>query len=211
MYRLLTGGPVEQHWPNSPSHVWCHRCDMLFKTEQDLNTHRENSMSHWLCHKCSLDFSSQEGLHEHYSDADHNWCYICERDFDTPSNLHQHELTHLPRNKACPSCGGNRWFATYAAMFIHLENGCSTTIAEVNRLARMCYQSKHYVEPEYNHYLMHDNTPPWPPAFRCPGCERTFSRLSSLVQHVESHSCTEGIFHGSGAIGKMIRFLSSRV
>jgi hypothetical protein len=83
---------VEQHWPNSPSHVWCHRCDMLFKTEQDLNTHRENSMSHWLCHKCSLDFSSQEGLHEHYSDADHNWCYICERDFDTPSNLHQVRL-----------------------------------------------------------------------------------------------------------------------
>lgn len=57
-------------------------------------------------------------------------------------------------------------------MFIHLENGCSTTIQELNRIARMCYQWKHYVQPEYEHYLMYDNSLPRPEAFRCPGCSR---------------------------------------
>lgn len=123
----------------------------------------------------------------------------------------QHEVTHLPRNKSCFSCGDNCRFATYSAMFIHLENGCSTTIGELNRLARTCYQWKHYIDPIYTYYLMNDNFSPRPPAFRCPGCERTFSFLSSLVQHVESDSCSEGIHHGTGAIGKMIHFVSLRV
>lgn len=119
----------------------------------------------------------------------------------------QHEITHLPRNKPCFSCGDSRLFATHSAMMIHLENGCSTTIPELNRLARRCYQWKHYVEPEYERYLLDDNSPPRPQAFRCPGCKRTFSLLSSLVQHVESKSCSEGIYHGTGAIGKMLHFV----
>jgi hypothetical protein len=46
-------------------------------------------------------------------------------------------------------------------------------------------------------------------AFRCPGatCDRTFSSLSSMLQHVEGLACPEGIEIGTGCLGRLRKFL----
>ena len=46
-----------------------------------------------------------------------------------------------------------------------------------------------------------------PLVYKCPECDARFSVLSALVQHVESNACAEGIYEGTGSIGKMLRYL----
>ena len=96
-------------------------------------------------------------------------------------------------------------------MFIHLENGCSTSIEFLNRMARICYQWRKYVVPEHADYLSDGGEAYVPFAFRCPGCGVTFRYISALLQHVESDACDEGIYEGSGSIGKMIHFIYVQV
>lgn len=43
--------------------------------------------------------------------------------------------------------------------------------------------------------------------YKCPGCDVRFSVISGLLQHVESNACDEGIYQGSGIIGKLLHFL----
>ena len=224
---------LEQHLRNSSSHWWCRRCDEYFESLDDLDTHKAWSGAHWICRKCDIDFESETDRDDHlYRDPNHNLCVICKLDFNTPNNLSQvrhkpprstpnarddnelslqHKITHLPRTKPCASCGDKRVFATWSAMFIHLERGCNTTIGKLNQSARWCYQWKHYVRPEHAQHLLTGRSRSWPDAFQCPGCKRTFTYLSSLVQHAESESCEEGLADATGPIGKMIRFVTSRV
>lgn len=46
-----------------------------------------------------------------------------------------------------------------------------------------------------------------PLVYKCPECDARFAVLSALVQHVESDACGEGIYDGTGSIGKMLRYL----
>ena len=134
-------------------------------------------------------------------------------------------------------------FATHSAMLIHLENGCTTTMRELDYHARQCFQWKKYVVIEYADWLedgerdeigeqysstycydcykhfeipndlyKHLKSPAHHPCvYKCPGCDARFSVLSGLVQHVESGACDEEIYAGTGAIGKLLRYLWLRL
>ena len=139
------------------------------------------SSSHWECSRCishgsAYDFCSREQLEQHRrTDRDHNVCEQCDYDFWTPNELQQvyskfktpnvlrrvtltpsfqHAQVHLPQDKECFVC--SRTFATFAAMIIHLENGCTVQVEDMDRLARQCYQWKKYIAEEYAHFLTHN-------------------------------------------------------
>lgn len=67
------------------------------------------------------------------------------------------------------------------------------------------------------HSLNHANTHAKSPAhrpkvFKCPGCPTFFAALSGLLQHVEqSDSCSEGLYKGTGAMGKLLSNLEERL
>ncbi|KAL8925448.1 MAG: hypothetical protein Q9208_003540 [Pyrenodesmia sp. 3 TL-2023] len=51
-----------------------------------------------------------------------------------------------------------------------------------------------------------------PLVFKCPGCDKCFSALSGLLQHVEmSAVCEEGLHKGSGAMGRLLVTIEERL
>jgi hypothetical protein len=48
-----------------------------------------------------------------------------------------------------------------------------------------------------------------PRPYKCPDCDTSLPKLSSLFQHVESSSCDQTL--DEGAIGTLRRFLASRL
>ena len=105
-------------------------------------------------------------------------------------------------------------------MMIHLENGCNTSVGELDQLARQCYQWRKYVVPEFADYLEYSNaqsaSPGRPYVFKCPTCDTRFKYLSALLQHVESDTCNEVVYENSsygpsGSLGKLMDYLWRRM
>ena len=60
--------------------------------------------------------------------------------------------------------------------------------------------------------MRHTQSPVHDPlTFRCPGCDERFRALSGLLQHAESNRCNEGIYSGTGSIGKLLHYLWLRL
>ena len=72
----------------------------------------------------------------------------------------------------------------------------------------MC-QAVFYTHNQANIYAtspVHDRM-----VFRCPGCSFRFNALSALLQHVEAGACSEEIFTGTGALGRLLRNSEERL
>ena len=72
----------------------------------------------------------------------------------------------------------------------------------------------HFIDEEYhddlfNEYDLEDLYVERVYPFKCPTCQRIFSKLSSLFQHVESPSCEQAL--NRGAIRRLRRILRSRL
>ena len=92
-------------------------------------------------------------------------------------------------------------------MLIHLETGCAIDIGDLDRLAVAGYSWPEYVSDDWDWWLEESEevgrSRSRPKVFCCPSCNDKFKYLSSLVQHVESDACEEGIHDGSGSIGRL--------
>jgi len=99
----------------------------------------------------------------------------------------------------CPGQGCNEQFKIYGGLLIHLEYGsCVSGLGhlDINKSAASVYQWKKFIDKAYRQeflrmeddYLSSNDQP-----FKCPECDKTFPKLSSLIQHVESPSCEQGV------------------
>ncbi|KAF2997158.1 hypothetical protein E8E13_005462 [Curvularia kusanoi] len=185
-----------KHWPYSSVEYWDHIQDhhVCGKCEEHVHT---SLVFH--CHICP-GFASPGGWEaedEGYGDDWNEEEYDDAYDDDDCSN-----------GEECLMCGS--WFSTYGGMILHLESG---TCWPVNRTtldthAARCNWSSHYMNPQscnlarhgygldvnfYNYY--------------CPDCKTPATRLSGLMQHVESGCCKQTL--GDGAIGALCAFLET--
>ena len=141
---------LEKHYQLTSDHdrrIWCERCQIPFADAESIEFHISESEDHWLCDRCNLEYYDREDLFGHFRISnEHNWCETCHRDFDSHHKLRSHMLTHQPHNIPCFGCGNDRMFGTYSAMLIHLESGnCSTSMTELDKIARVCFQSKKFM------------------------------------------------------------------
>ncbi|KAH7123654.1 hypothetical protein B0J11DRAFT_462656 [Dendryphion nanum] len=137
-------------------------------------------------------------------------CTICGKHFSSDSNLRHHKYTHLPADVQCYGC--ERMFTTYAGMIIHLESGaCSSgiNVFDLNQSAAMGFGWKKWTVRAFQNSLL--NCEPVKKGdcpFKCPTCDVTFPKLSSLFMHVASPSCDQEL--DEGAIKKLRRWLWRR-
>jgi hypothetical protein len=86
-------------------------------------------------------------------------------------------------------------------MLIHLESGnCASeaTEEEIDDIARECFQNKKYVgDLEDGGWI-----------YICPSCDKEFSKLSGLYQHVEDVNLCSPISKGGGCLAKLERFIA---
>ena len=96
-------------------------------------------------------------------------------------------------------------------MLLHLETGCDTDIGQLDQLAAACSSWRAYVARakwnELRASVQVGRSKDRIEMYNCPECREGFQYLSSLVQHVESDACQEGICEGSGSIGKLLHYL----
>ncbi|ROT35160.1 hypothetical protein SODALDRAFT_395054, partial [Sodiomyces alkalinus F11] len=186
-----------QHDSSKHRSIYCERCRRFFSYPQAKQQHIVDSPRHNICHFCSdkPDFHSDEDLTEHLVE-EHNMCDICERMFSQPLamkptcdtldiqrlTLHvsQHRKTHAAKNTECYGC--DRRFTSRSAMVLHLEAGtCESGVDADFVTQRALEYPRRYV------YLCTDD-PDFD--FKCPACERPFTWMSGLLQHVENaESC----------------------
>ncbi|KAF2706046.1 hypothetical protein K504DRAFT_484348 [Pleomassaria siparia CBS 279.74] len=199
---------LDQHTRYSGSHFECEACNNFDgESWSELLDHYREEGCRTACQGCNDGQGASwvcdsEGYWQHVQ-VD-NVCTMCERHFDTPSNLVYHKLTHKSAMYRCISSQCDRLFKTYGGMIIHLESGaCESGIdkQDLYNTAANSYSWPHFIDEEYHdHLLGYTNlenyffNEVYP--FKCPTCDDSFSKLSSLFQHVESPRCGQTLNHG---------------
>jgi len=223
---------LEQHEDNSSRHNTCHDCHLDFPTSWGLVQHYVQSNSHDYCQRCQRHFDNDYNLVEHYRTV-HYYCESCESVFDTAIGLDEHikqtheqlfwecrgcgrkfrtensldnhlqSSTHLPKDHPCPDgqCGTS--FVSESARVLHFESGTCPSGVDRRQVDEVIEQ----IDP-------HDIISFWSHRdqriiYRCPpewnGCDRDFSKLSGLLQHVESGACDvedfdHNMWHAMGSL-----------
>lgn len=112
------------------------------------------------------------------------------------NELHGHALIHRPKSASCVLC--DKEFPVLSATFNHLESGnCEggATKADIRGLAEEFFSKGRHPRPADGHI------------FRCWTCQRSYHRLSDLLQHVETRFCREGYWKGAGCTGVLVQFI----
>ncbi|KAL1739163.1 hypothetical protein HDZ31DRAFT_49818, partial [Schizophyllum fasciatum] len=141
------------------------------------------------------------GLQEHYRQSEaHHYCESCKRDFQSHGNLksHMNSSIHRPRNVICPFRGCGQGFVSLSALALHCESGrCPSGVDRrtVDRLVRTMDHNNVITDPSrmitngdsgrivrniatertWNGY-----------AYECYLCNRMYSTLAGLNQHLSS-------------------------
>ncbi|KAF2113010.1 hypothetical protein BDV96DRAFT_579575 [Lophiotrema nucula] len=207
---------LRQHLRDSYNHHPCNGCGLDCHSWDDIVEHCRIEGCRTFCQGCdegdgSLWVPDSRAYWEHVEEE--NVCTQCGRHFDSPSNLTHHKLTHRTADFECLGC--YRTFTTYGGMIIHLESGaCDSELdfLDLNNSAAMCYQWTKFIDEDYRHEMLDcvdlrdEYNEPYP--YKCPGCESSFPKLSSLFQHVESPACDQNL--QAGAIKKLTNWLYRR-
>ncbi|KAL1970279.1 hypothetical protein VTN77DRAFT_5439 [Rasamsonia byssochlamydoides] len=206
---------------NQPVDFPCLRCHLSFSSVASRRQHIEDSLDHNLCLLCGFqkDFNSFSALQDHlerdhlycepchwfapsvrgleqHNVSRHMMCSVCKEFFMSLNELNGHALIHRPKSAACVLC--EKEFPVLSAAFNHLESGnCEggATKADIRGLAEEFLSRRRYPRPSDGHI------------FRCWTCQRSYHRLSDLLQHVETRSCREGYWKGAGGTGVLVQFI----
>jgi hypothetical protein len=87
-------------------------------------------------------------------------------------------------------------------MLIHLESGtCASEVTEeeIDDIAHRCFQNKQYIDDTLENGG-------W--TYVCPICDKDFSKLSALYQHVENVTSCSPSTMGNGCLAKLERFIA---
>jgi hypothetical protein len=91
-------------------------------------------------------------------------------------------------------------FKAFSGMLLHLESGScpsGTDIDDIDDLADQCYQSHKYID-EDGDYI-------------CPACNRDFSKLSGLYQHVEDSPDCSYLKESGRCLAKLEHYIARNV
>ncbi|PYH50116.1 uncharacterized protein BO96DRAFT_505092 [Aspergillus niger CBS 101883] len=210
------------HCRQTLRHEWCGKCRRVFVSKPSKISHLRTSNRHHFCPSCPQprDFESSEELEDHLVDnhhvcldcnihhgsagqlqehvAQHHLCTLCDRYFSNENNLRMHQQSHQARTMECYGC--YRSFRSLSGMLIHLEaENCpsGTTEEEIDNIAREFYQSWKYRISEDGGWL-----------YKCPSCDKEFSKLSALYQHAEDVPMCSSLVSGHGCLAKLEKFMA---
>ncbi|GAA6005410.1 hypothetical protein JCM10207_002972 [Rhodosporidiobolus poonsookiae] len=204
------------HWANSSDHSFCTLCDTDWDDDDELAEHQRDE--HYACEACNTIFATETGRYEHGSQT-HPFCETHRRAFRSNANLNAHlsSSAHRTADFPCPA-GCGRCFIDRSAAVLHLENGaCPTGITR----ARIDYGVR---QLDQNHFITNPSQrlilpPPdstgsgssrsmttsrfiateaswdaYEQMYRCVLCQRLFSTLHALNQHLVSprHAAPDG-------------------
>ncbi|KAG9251933.1 uncharacterized protein F5Z01DRAFT_258389 [Emericellopsis atlantica] len=188
----------EQHVRNSYAHDACPYCDDVVDFENNSDLERHFERVHHRCIPCRINFETSDDLDDHDRWA-HYMCSVCRKYNDSEHNLKAHLRKHDEKSLICFGCP--RSFATYSAMLLHLEPGaCAAPVDEwdIVNYANECYVCDYYITNDAVY------------KFECPPCDRTFKKMSGLLQHVESDTCPDDLEPGS-RLWKFLRYLRENI
>ncbi|KAF2190249.1 hypothetical protein K469DRAFT_560860, partial [Zopfia rhizophila CBS 207.26] len=209
---------LDQHIRDSLFHWECPECYTDCASRDQLLNHYRKDGCRVVCGGCNDGngaswVPNSNAYRQHV--RDYNVCPKCERHFLSTSNLAHHNLTHREPHVECYGC--SRKFNRYGGMIIHLEAGTCPSgfdIYDLNQSAAMCFQWKKYIDEDFRYDLLncadlnHEYGYKVRP-FKCPTCESTFPKLSSLFMHAGAPlGCSQTL--ESGAIAKLRRWLYKR-
>ncbi|KAK3317695.1 putative zinc finger protein [Cercophora scortea] len=185
--------------------VNCGVCGTWFATPRARDQHAE-AKGHWQyeCDVC-YDVFGDEQEREHHHVHDHHYCSHCDRSFQNLNNIKMHlnSSIHRGQNINCPSNCGNA-FTTAAGATAHLETGACPNAPGVSR--DDVYRLIRSKDPNsviskkligwYGSETYEATNRTWNgPAYECYLCDRTFSRLASLNQHLQSPAHQQDLYH----------------
>ena len=144
-------------------------------------------------------------------------CWGCPKTFRTYSTLLAHLetetciTTRVGLDKLAMKCEQWKDFVI-PGCDAHLERGIRARyvpeIVYKNHLHRFGCSSCDRYFPNDDGLITHIRSSVHHPlAYQCAGCQSQHADLSSLLAHVESSGCTEGITYGTGSIGTLLRHL----
>lgn len=114
----------------------------------------------------------------------------------------QHLKTHREKTIPCfgdySGCG--MLFECISTMMLHLEAGncpCGMDRDRVDELAFECYQHRQYTNSWHEYFR-----------YRCPDCDKDFSKFSGLLQHAESERCDADV--GETPLCKALHYIDKR-
>lgn len=186
---------------------YCNPCDRWFSNNgysQHINTsaaHRLPWESYdWDCEfsGCNRSFVTEHARDQHHANAaNHPYCEPCDRMFQNENNLrqHQHSKAHVGDfgSIACPFC--KQVYTTASGVTIHLESGvCVSGLnrAKINDIVRQL-DKRHVITrpmitmPGYDFVEVTATERAWNgSAYECYLCERDFTSLRGLDNHIKS-------------------------
>lgn len=175
----------------------CNWCERRFDSVGTQRQHKydENHFD-YQCDRCYETYETEE-LHEEHEIEDHHYCFDCERQFLNRHSIQQHlrSAAHMGSSITCPFC--KRAFTAAAGLVHHIEsNACSkaksldrdTVFQIVREKDPSGVISKKLIDWTASD-LYQATEKAWNPekgAYECYLCNRTFSKLHSLNQHLNS-------------------------
>lgn len=159
----------------------CHICLNWYSGDNSLKQHMK---THPDCEKCGKILPSNDELMRHM-DEYHPSCAVCNRTFQSPNALMQHSKTHVAKTVSCPICG-NKKFRNAANAVAHVESGyCSgcrgSELAKSSIYDYVSSRAPTLCVPMIENGYTSRSVPDHP--YRCTKCSKTFSRLSSQMNH----------------------------
>ncbi|RAL06605.1 uncharacterized protein BO97DRAFT_401671 [Aspergillus homomorphus CBS 101889] len=194
------------HCRQTSQHLWCEKCCRVFVSNSSKLAHLRTSRRHHVYHlvdihhvclDCNLHHKSALELQDH-DVSQHYLCVICDNYFDNENDLQMHQQRHQARTMECYGC--YRSFKSFSGMLIHLEAGnCLSGVTEgkMDSIAHEFHRSWKYIVSEDGGWL-----------YKCPSCEKEFSKLSALFQHVEDIPMCSFLSRGHGCLAELERFVA---
>ncbi|KAL2128841.1 hypothetical protein VTI74DRAFT_8573 [Chaetomium olivicolor] len=192
----------------------CDTCDAYFGSEHARQQHmrakghfyekEEEETPGWECRRCNNVFWTEQECRDHMVE-NHLYCADCDRHFMSYNNIKQHlnSKTHRGSTVSCPFCPAT--YTTAAGMTHHLERGACPRAPHLNRdeIYRFVRSkdpngviSKHSITWHKNAPTYSATEMAWNGCFyECYFCEREFSSLHGLNQHLNSPAHQETLYH----------------
>lgn len=175
----------------------CNCCLRRFYSQHAQWQHKvEKNHFDYECSCCYQTYDTEHLRKEHEVEY-HHYCAECERQFVNHNNIQQHlrSAAHLAGSITCPFC--KRGFTTATGLVHHIESSACPNAKGLDRDA--VYRIVRQKDPSgviskkligwtgSESYQATDRAwNPYEGAYECYFCTRTFGKLSSLNQHLQS-------------------------
>ncbi|XP_055382968.1 gastrula zinc finger protein XlCGF57.1-like [Condylostylus longicornis] len=187
-------GRTRKNRPKVGRNIKCKQCDMRMKNEQLFMFHMQihEGRKETECTLCNEDFETIPNLQDHYAQFDKTkmddhyiklrpfCCHLCDLRYKSRNYLLDHLDIHAGDKKfLCPICG--KQFFKRFSLKVHLRYHQKSYHS-----CERCKLDLQFRNPK--EYIAHLRIVHGENAFRCPICDREFSRKHDMMKHKDTHS-----------------------